>query len=148
MSGNQNLNDLTGRWVSCSWNFGVAHNGRPHPDDVSLVPKEWRGGCVTQCLGVDADYLVLSAGAAAIRIKPFSAVALPHGPKYSPGERVRARKDSERSAYEAPVRDLVWHFKNATYVYYLAGKSTRYFEAELESPDGLSTVFGGRPNGP
>lgn len=124
--------ELSGKWVYCLWNF-AANDGHPHPDDVNLIPEAWKSGCVAQCVGTEGEYLVLDSGAGTIRVAPFSAVPLPHAPKYLPGQHVRVRGDGDRSPFEAPVRTVGWHFKNKTYIYILEGKSTRYSEAELDS---------------
>ena len=124
-------NDLVGQWVYCRWNFD-AGDGHPHPQDISFIPNEWRWGCVAQCVAIDDEYLSLSHRERVIRIATFFAHPLPAPPQFHPGQRVQVRPSDGHSFFAAPVRKLTWHFRNETYVYWLEGKKTRYFESELE----------------
>ena len=124
-------NDLAGRWVLCRWNFD-AGQGHPHPQDRSLIPKEWRSSCVAQCVAIEDEYLALSHQERVVRIAPFSAFPLPAPPRFRPGQRVRVRPNVDHSPFTAAVKSLGWHFKNGHYVYWLERKSTRYSESELE----------------
>jgi hypothetical protein len=66
---------------------------------------------------------------AAMRNKPQSAFAM--------GQRVRVvLNERNRTPHTGTIRDIIWHFKQARYSYYLeeVGKkvSKRYFEEDLE----------------
>jgi len=124
-------NNLAGRWVSCHWNFD-AGDGHPHPQDKSLIPKEWRVGCVAQCVAVEGEYVALSYRDQVIRIAPFSAQPLPVPPQFRAGQWVRVRPNVDHSPCTSTVRSLGWHFKNGHYIYWLDGRTMRYSESELE----------------
>lgn len=59
-------------------------------------------------------------------------------PTFHIGQRVRVvLNDRNRTPHEGTVRQIVWHYKDRRYNYYLeeAGKkvSKRYFEEDLEA---------------
>ena len=56
----------------------------------------------------------------------------PPEPRYKIGDKVRVIPSESNSEFLSSVEKIVWHYKDATYNYYLAGKSKRYVETDLE----------------
>ena len=54
-------------------------------------------------------------------------------PHYKIGDKVRVIPSESNSEFFSAVEKIVWHYKDETYNYYLAGKSKRYVESDLEA---------------
>ena len=52
--------------------------------------------------------------------------------RYKIGDKVRVIPSESNSEFFSYIEKIIWHHKDETYNYYLADKSKRYVETDLE----------------
>lgn len=106
-------------------------------DDLSKFKDLSPYGKVFKCEEENEDYIVLSYGIEAFRVKPQLFKKIPK-PAFQIGERVKLMKDQVQ---EAVIVEVNWHIKNKEHIYYITlngkKKSSRYKEKDLVSSGGI-----------
>lgn len=117
--------DYVGKWGLYPW-FAQDGLDMIAPADRIRFEQLQPYGKVFYCLAADEQYITLQYGDNTYRVSPRLFQPVP-APPFSFGETVQIKK----TGTPAIIRDIHWHHKEATHIYYVEvdgkRKSKRYF---------------------
>ena len=104
-----------------------------HPEDLERMKQLFPHCKVFQCIGEDAEYLLISYGQEIFRVNPVVFKPVPPLP-FGIGATVR---EKARSAVIGEVYEIKWHYKEALPMFFLTvggkKKSRSYWADELQA---------------
>ena len=119
-------------WGLCSWNESREQH-LIHPEDLERIKQLFLHCKVFQCIGKDAEYLLISYGQEIFRVHPVVFKPVPSLP-FGIGTTVC---EKARPAIIGEVHEIIWHYKEALPMFFITvggkKKARSYWAAELEA---------------